>query len=70
MFERFARDTKQDVAAVLNDLVGNGLVYSTGRGEGAVYGLANESDRHAVSAHEGQDSLVHGLWLAITTGEP
>ncbi len=65
VFERFARDTKQDVAAVLNDLVGSGLAYSTGRGEGAVYGPTKESDRHAVSVHEGQDSLAYRLWLAI-----
>jgi hypothetical protein len=65
VFERFARDTKQDVAAVLNDLVGSGLAYSTGRGDGAVYGPTKESDRHAVSEHEGQNSLAYRLWLAI-----
>jgi hypothetical protein len=68
VFDRFGRDTKQDVAAVLNDLVGSGLVYSTGRGHGAVYGPTKESDRHAVSAHDSQDSLVHRLWLAIYDG--
>jgi hypothetical protein len=65
VFERFVRDSGLDVAAVLNDLIGSGLVYSTGRGDAAVYGPTSQSDRHALSAQQDQDSLVHEVWLVI-----
>ena len=34
---------------MLADLVMNGLVYSTGRGDDALYGLSSESDRHVIA---------------------
>src|SRR5689334_21851276 len=37
--QRFKKDGQPEVAAVLKDLVRSGLVYSTGSGEHAVYGV-------------------------------
>jgi hypothetical protein len=42
--QRFARDDHDVVAGALNDLVSSGLCYRTGRGDSAVYRIANESD--------------------------
>src|ERR1044071_1292506 len=51
IFERFRRDSEHDVAAVLVDLVAQGLVYSTGKGKTAVYGASSETDRGRVVQH-------------------
>jgi hypothetical protein len=45
LFERFRQDPAEDVGAVLNDLVGHGIVYSTGRGTSTVYGLSSDADQ-------------------------
>ena len=41
VLERFSYDGERDVVAVLNDLVRSGLVYTTGAGEGTVFGVTS-----------------------------
>jgi hypothetical protein len=65
IFERFVRDPQEDVGAVLNDLVGSGLVYNTGRGDAAVFGLTGESDRRAIFTQQNREALTPLVWLAV-----
>jgi hypothetical protein len=65
VFERFARDSQQDVGAVLTDLVSSGFAYSTGRAETAVFGPTSHSDRRALFARDTGESLLHMVWLTI-----
>lgn len=62
---RFKRDPEQDVAAVLHDLVDSGLLYTTGRGQSAVYGLTDQADRVRVERHHQQQGLAYLVWLAV-----
>jgi hypothetical protein len=65
LFERFRRDSADDVGAVLNDLVGQGIVYSTGRGPTAVYGLSSDADRRSVAAGARHESAQALVWLSL-----
>jgi hypothetical protein len=65
IFERFRRDPEIDVAAVLADLVSQGLVYSTGKGKTAVYGVSSEADRGRVAEHARHETATSMVWLAI-----
>jgi hypothetical protein len=65
LFERFRRDSAEDVAAVLNDLVGQGIVYSTGRGASSVYGLSSDADRTRVVAGDRGGSAQALVWLSL-----
>lgn len=57
-----------DVTTVLNDLVGSGLAYVSGRGANAVYGLTPETDRLRHSQIEEQQALTHLIWQLVATG--
>jgi hypothetical protein len=61
----FERDDEADVIAVLGDLVASGLVYATGRGRGAAYGLTSRADQEALLAERTLDTLTHLVWLAV-----
>jgi hypothetical protein len=65
LFERFRRDSADDVAAVLNDLVGQGIVYSTGRGASSVFGLSSDADRKRVVAGDRSESAQALVWLSL-----
>ena len=65
LFERFRRDSAEDVAAVLNDLVAQGIVYSTGRGPTTVYGLSSDADRRRVVAGAREGSAEALVWLSL-----
>jgi hypothetical protein len=65
LFERFRRDSAEDVAAVLNDLVGQGIVYSTGRGASSVFGLSSDADRKRVVAGDHRESAQALVWLSL-----
>jgi len=68
ILERFQRDGEREVGAVLNDLMSSGLVYTTGKGNAARYGIASESDLHAVAASEDLRSVANVAWLRIFLG--
>ena len=61
----FRRDDERDLAAVLSDLVGHGLVYCTGRGASALYGATSEADQRRVAQDEQRDSLEAMVWLSL-----
>jgi hypothetical protein len=63
--ERFHFDDDRDLGAVLNDLVSSGLVYCTGRGDGALYGLTSETDLHAVAADQDIRGVANLVWLQL-----
>jgi hypothetical protein len=67
---RFARDTEDQLGAVLNDLVQSGLVYQTGRGEQAVYGATSDADRRAVRQSDELDAVSNLAWLTIYQSGP
>lgn len=57
-----------DITAVLNDLVGSGLAYVSGRGANAVYGLTPETDRLHQTQLEEHHALTHLIWQLVATG--
>lgn len=61
----FKRDDESDLAAVLNDLVTSGLLYSTGRGLGAAYRSTSQSDREHMAAERTLEMLTYLVWLAL-----
>lgn len=63
--ERFHYDGDEHVGAVLNDLVSSGLVYCTGRGDTALYGLTSPEDLDAVTSRQNLDSLAHMVWHRV-----
>lgn len=63
--ERFRYDGEEDLGAVLNDLVSNGLLYGTGRGDGAVFGLASNQDRQTMEEHQHLEALGSMLWQHV-----
>lgn len=69
ILQRFAYDGERDVIAVLNDLVRSGLVYSTGSGEGLVYGATSSEVQRNVQRGHDQDSLSNLIWWMVFRGE-
>jgi hypothetical protein len=65
VFERFSRDDEDAVAAVLNDLVGSGLAYATGRGASALYGLTSVEDRERLADQDLLDAVPAMVWLLV-----
>ena len=63
--DRFRHEEERDVAAVLKDLVESGLVYCTGQGPSAVYGMTSALDRQAQRDAEQLASLHDFVWLAV-----
>jgi hypothetical protein len=68
LLERFQYDGEREVLAVLNDLITSGLIYCTGRGSGALYGLTTAADRQALSNDDGH-ALYHIAWMKVFQGE-
>jgi DNA-binding Lrp family transcriptional regulator len=65
IFERFQRDDEHAVAAILNDLVGSGLAYSTGRGQSALFGVTSVVDQERMAGEEQRTMLPAVVWLII-----
>jgi hypothetical protein len=65
IFERFARDDDDAVAAILNDLVSSGLAYSTGRGERALFGLTSQVDQQRMEDEDVGATLPAMVWLIV-----
>ncbi len=62
---RFRRDPEPNVAAVLADLVSQGLVHRTGRGAATVYGASSEADRRQLAQSQRRQSLVAVVRLLV-----
>jgi hypothetical protein len=62
---RFRADGEREVGAVLNDLVGSGLIYQTGHGSESLYGVTSEADLvFLVRAGEAQ-SAIPVVWTSV-----
>jgi hypothetical protein len=61
--QRFRYDDPELLSGVLNDLVNSGLAYRSGRGDSAVFRLADESDFDSGEADRGEAS-TYVVWLA------
>lgn len=57
-----------DIIGVLNDLVGSGLAYVSGRGAAAVYGLTSQADRERLTMVDEKQAVYHLLWQLVATG--
>jgi hypothetical protein len=67
--ERFKHDGAREVGAVLSDLVRSGLVYQTGSGEHAIFGLTRDDVRDRILHRADLDSLANVVWLKVFRGE-
>lgn len=65
VFEHFARDDEDAVAAILNDLVSSGLAYSSGRGGSAVFGLTSAVDQERMADEDLRATLPAMAWLIV-----
>lgn len=61
---RFRNDDPEVLSGVLNDLVGSGVAYRAGRGEMAVYRLADEAD-FAQAGSSRDEANRHLVWLHV-----
>jgi hypothetical protein len=66
---RFRHDDTEVLSGVLNDVVASGIAYRAGRGELAVYRLADEAD-FARAGSSRQDANRHLVWLRIYRDGP
>jgi len=62
---RFRFDEEREVAAVLSDLVGQGLIYATGKGNNTMYKLSSDEDRKQLAQKDTEESLLQMAWLAL-----
>jgi hypothetical protein len=60
---RFSNDAELVVGAVLRDLVDTGLLFRSGRGDRAVYRVAEGDD--VTSAENAQEHLANLLWVVV-----
>lgn len=63
LHQRFRYDDPELLSGVLNDLVNSGLAYRSGRGDAAVFRLANEADFQGDGGDRAEAS-AHVVWLA------
>jgi hypothetical protein len=68
--KRFARDPEEQRGAVLLDLIQNGLVYNTGRGEQSIYGPTTDADRRAMRGIVEVEALTNLAWLTLYQAGP
>lgn len=65
LLRRFQADGEEHVAAVLRDLTDSGVVYLTGKGEAALYGLSSEQDRERILLETQGEKLRLAIWYAV-----
>jgi hypothetical protein len=70
VLSRFARDDSASVRGILNDLVGSGLVYKTGRGDATVYRAAPSEDLEHAMADANDEAETSLLWLSVYRDGP
>lgn len=65
LLERFRGDSAEDIGAVVNDLVGQGVLFATGRGPSTVYGLTSASTQSRVAEVDRFEAVQALVWLAL-----
>jgi hypothetical protein len=63
--QRFRHDPPEDLAAVINDLVRNGLVFATGHGRRALYRIVSTTDRRTNAIPNEGEALANLIWAAV-----
>jgi hypothetical protein len=66
---RFGREDPVVVGSVLNDLVSSGLVYKTGSGESAVFGITKERDLNHTLREQRREALIPIVWVFVYRSE-
>ncbi len=69
LIERFRHDGEREVAAVLADLVRTGLLFVTGSGDTALYGLTTQAMRDRIEEQHDFDAVVNLAWMKVFRGE-
>jgi hypothetical protein len=65
VIDRFRHDGEREVAAVLADLVRSGILFVTGSGDGALYGLTSEAMRDRIQEHHDFEAVVNLAWMKV-----
>jgi hypothetical protein len=65
LLAHFGRDDPMVVGSVLNDLVSSGILYKTGSGESAIFGVTNEPDLAQALREQGREALVPIVWVFV-----
>lgn len=65
LLARFQHDDPVVVGSVLNDLVSSGLVYRTGSGDSAVFGITRERELAQAIREQRRESLAPVVWLVV-----
>jgi hypothetical protein len=65
LLEHFKRHDPVVVGSVLNDLVCSGLVYKTGTGDTAIFGITKDQDRNQTLREQHREALVPVVWLIV-----
>jgi hypothetical protein len=65
ILERFRHDGEREVGAVLADLVRTGLLFSTGSGDTAIYGVTTPAMRDRVEQQQDFDAIVNLMWMKV-----
>jgi hypothetical protein len=65
VIERFRHDGEREVAAVLADLLRSGLIFVTGSGDGALYGLTSPAMRDRIEEQQDFEAVVNLAWMKV-----
>jgi len=65
LLSHFDREDPVVVASLLNDLVSSGLLYKTGSGETAIFGITKETDRAQALREQRHESLGPIVWAMV-----
>lgn len=68
--QRFRYDGEDELGAVLNDLVASGLLFSSGKGDGAVFRVASPEDRRVLEEHQRTEGLSNLIWHRVFADGP
>ena len=60
--------TAAEITTVLNDLVGSGLAFASGRGASRILGLTSERDLARLTKIAEQEAVVQWIWQLVATG--
>lgn len=63
--QRFRHDEASVVSGALNDLVSSGFVYRSGRGDGAVFRIAEAQDFEQSALEHRREANEYVVWLAV-----
>ncbi len=66
--QRYKTHAPEQIAATLQDMLQSGLVYSSGKGADAIFGLTSDADRAHLGAADRQRMLKDLCWYLIAGG--